>query len=73
VHPLERRGVYTRYPWIESVGTININVQRKFLKLWYKKKKFALQDVFLSNKDGMGEANKEVITESEVVSEAEST
>jgi hypothetical protein len=22
------------YPWIESVGTININVQKKFLKLW---------------------------------------
>jgi hypothetical protein len=33
------------YPWIESVGTININVQKKFLKLWYKKKKIKLQDV----------------------------
>jgi hypothetical protein len=30
------------YPWIESVGTININVQKKFLKLWYKKKKITL-------------------------------
>jgi len=27
------------YPWMESVGTININVQKKFLKLWYRKKK----------------------------------
>jgi hypothetical protein len=27
------------YPWIESVGTINISVQKKFLKLWYKKRK----------------------------------
>jgi hypothetical protein len=27
------------YPWMDSVGTININVQKKFLKLWYKKKK----------------------------------
>jgi hypothetical protein len=27
------------YPWIDSMGTININVQNKFLKLWYKKKK----------------------------------
>jgi hypothetical protein len=30
------------YPWIESMGTININVQNKFLKLWYKKKKITL-------------------------------
>ena len=30
------------YPWIESVGTININVKKKFLKLWYKKKKIIL-------------------------------
>jgi hypothetical protein len=60
------------YPWIELVGTININVQKKFLKLWYKKKKIALQDVSLSQKDGPMEASKEVIVESEVESEAES-
>ena len=30
---------------MESVGTININVQKKFLKLWYKKKKITLQDI----------------------------
>jgi hypothetical protein len=23
---------------MESIGTININVQNKFMKLWYKKK-----------------------------------
>ena len=39
------------YPWIESMGTININVQNKFLKLWYKKKKITLQDVSLSKKE----------------------
>jgi hypothetical protein len=61
------------YPWIESVGTININVQKKFLKLWYKKKKITLQDVSLSKKDGPMEASKEVIAQSEVESEAEST
>jgi hypothetical protein len=61
------------YPWIESVGTININVQKKFLKLWYKKKKITLQDVSLSKKDGPMEARKEVIAQSEVESEAEST
>jgi hypothetical protein len=30
------------YPWIESMGTININVQKKFLKLWYNKNKITL-------------------------------
>jgi hypothetical protein len=50
------------YPWIESVGTININVQKKFLKFWYKKKKITLQDVSLSKKYGPMEASKEVIS-----------
>jgi hypothetical protein len=27
------------YPWMATIGTININVENKFLKLWYKKKK----------------------------------
>jgi hypothetical protein len=60
------------YPWIESVGTININVQNKFLKLWYKKKKITLQDVSLNKKDGPKEANKAIIVESKVELEAES-
>jgi hypothetical protein len=30
------------YPWTKSVGAININVQKKFLKLWYIKKKITL-------------------------------
>jgi hypothetical protein len=59
-------------PWIDSVGNININVQKKFLKLWYKKKKIALQDVSLNKKYGPMEASKVVIVESEVESEAES-
>ena len=25
------------YPWMDSTSTININVQKKFLKLWYQK------------------------------------
>jgi hypothetical protein len=61
------------YPWMDSVGTVNINVQKKFLKLWYKKKKITLHDVSLSKKDGPTEANKEVIVEFEVESEVEST
>jgi hypothetical protein len=58
------------YLWTESVGTININVQKKFLKLWYKKKKITLQDVSLNKKDGPTEANKTVIVESKVESKA---
>jgi hypothetical protein len=50
--------IVLRYPWIASVGTININVQKKFLKLWYKKNKITLQDVSLSKKDGLMEGRK---------------
>jgi hypothetical protein len=30
------------YPLMESVGTININVKKKCLKIWYKKQKITL-------------------------------
>ena len=30
---------------MESVSTVNIDVQKKFMKLWYKKKKITLQDI----------------------------
>jgi hypothetical protein len=30
------------YPWMKTIGTININVENKFVKLWYKKKKITL-------------------------------
>jgi hypothetical protein len=60
------------YPWIELVGTIDINVKKKFLKIWYKKNKITLQDASLSKKEGpMGE-NIEAIVESEFESETES-
>jgi hypothetical protein len=58
------------YPWIESVGAININVQKKFLNLWCNKNKITLQDVSLSKKYGPTKASKEVIVESEVESKA---
>jgi hypothetical protein len=54
-------------------GTVNVNVPKKFIKLWYKKKKITLQDVSLSKKEGPMGASKEVIAESKVESEAEST
>ena len=30
------------YPWMQSIGTINLNIEKKFLKLWCKKKKVTL-------------------------------
>ena len=42
---MDNMDVVLGYPWMESVGTININVQKKFLKLRYKKKKIRLQDI----------------------------
>ena len=55
------------------MGAININVQKKFFKLWYKKKNITLQDVSLSKKDGPMEVRKQVIVESEVESKETST
>ena len=34
---MDNMDVVLGYPWMESVGTVNINVQNKFLKLQYKK------------------------------------
>jgi hypothetical protein len=48
------------YPWMVSVGTININVQNKFLKLSYKKKKITLQDISLIKREGPNEAHEEL-------------
>ena len=36
------------YPWMQSFGTINLNIEKKFLKLWYDKKKVTLQDISLT-------------------------
>jgi len=35
------------YPWMESIGTFNNNVQSKFLEVWYKKNKITLWDIYL--------------------------
>ena len=47
------------YPQMESTGTININVQKKFLKLWYKKKKIILQDISINKQVESKEAEVE--------------
>jgi hypothetical protein len=47
---------------MNSVGTINTNLKKKFLNIWYKKRKITLQDVSLSKQEGpMGES-KELTT-----------
>ena len=47
------------YLWMELVGTTNINVQKKFLKLWYKKKKITLQDISINKQVDYMEAEAE--------------
>jgi hypothetical protein len=49
------------YPWMDSLGMVNINVQKKFMKLWYKKKKITLQDISLIKQQGPKVAHEEVI------------
>ncbi len=45
ISDMDNMDVVLGYPWMESVGTVNINVQKKFMKLWYKKKKITLKDI----------------------------
>jgi hypothetical protein len=43
----------------ESIGTISINVENKFMKLWYiKKKKITLQDMSLGKQEGPTQSPK---------------
>ena len=30
------------YPWMDIIVIVNTNVQKKFMKLWYKKNKITL-------------------------------
>ena len=50
------------YPWMDSIGTVNINVQKKFLKLWYNKKKITFQDISRSEQEEPKVAHEEVST-----------
>jgi hypothetical protein len=47
------------YSWMDLVGTVNINVKKKFLKLWYKKNKITFQDISITTQEGPKEAHKE--------------
>jgi hypothetical protein len=34
--------IFLGYTWMNLFGTFNINVKKKFINLWYKKKKITL-------------------------------
>lgn len=63
---MDNINVVLGYPWMESVGTININVQKKFLKLWYKKKKITLQDISINKQIESKEAEAEDVPGSDI-------
>jgi len=44
-------------PWMATIGTMNINMENTFVKLWYKKKKVTLKDASLK-KEGTTGASK---------------
>ena len=50
-----------RYPWMDYIGTINIKVQKKLLKPWYKKIKITLHDISLSKQEGFKRAHEETL------------
>jgi hypothetical protein len=44
--------IILRYPWLELVVMVNINVKKNFMKIWYKKKRITLQDISLMSNKG---------------------
>jgi len=63
---MDNMDVVLGYPWMVSVGTININVQKKFLKLWYKKKKITLQYISINKKLEHMEAEAEDVPRTDI-------
>jgi hypothetical protein len=55
------------YSWMDSVSTININVQKKFMKFWFKKKKITLQDIFLTKQEGPHQVAHEVVISEKLI------
>jgi hypothetical protein len=43
------------------LDTVNINLQKKFMKLWYKKEKITFQDISLIKQQGPEAEHEEVI------------
>lgn len=58
--------IILRYPWMELVGTININARKNFLEHWYKKK-VKLPNISLSQQIGPKMAHEEILIEKLIV------
>jgi len=52
---------------MESVGTVNLNVQKEFMKILYKKKKITLQDISLTKQEGPKETHDEILAGEQMV------
>ena len=55
------------YLCTKFVGTINNNVQKKFMKLWCKKKKITLHDISLTKQEGSKMAQEVVVTKKLII------
>ena len=64
---MDNMNVVLGYPWMEYADTININVQKKFLKLWYKKKKITLQDISINKQVKHMEAEAEDVPGTDIL------
>jgi hypothetical protein len=47
---------------MDSICIVNINVQKKFMKCWYKKNKITLQDISLTKQEGPKGSQEEDLT-----------
>lgn len=59
--------VFLGYPWMESISTININMQKEFMKLWYKKKKIKLEDISINKQVDSKEVEAKIILGSDTL------
>jgi len=50
------------YPWMDSLGATNINMQNKFIKIWYNKQKNTLQNISLNKQQWLKVAHEKVLT-----------
>jgi hypothetical protein len=55
--------IFLGYPWMDSIGTINISVKKTFFKVWYEKTKIKLKDISLTKQEGTKGELEEVLVE----------
>jgi hypothetical protein len=51
--------IFVGYHFIDLIGIVNINVKKKFMKIWYKKNKVTLQNISSSKCQGKKVAHEE--------------